>query len=61
MFLRRSIVRRHPLLQDFLDCTQAILALLLDYDGTLSPIVKHPDLAFIPGTNVIKTFTIVMI
>jgi trehalose 6-phosphate synthase/phosphatase len=21
---------------------------LLDYDGTLSPIVKHPDLAFMP-------------
>ena len=24
------------------------LALLLDYDGTLTPIVKHPDLAVIP-------------
>ena len=24
------------------------LALLLDYDGTLSPIVKHPDLAILP-------------
>ena len=24
------------------------LALLLDYDGTLSPLVSHPDLAVIP-------------
>ncbi|CAH1954725.1 unnamed protein product [Acanthoscelides obtectus] len=24
------------------------LALLLDYDGTLSPLVAHPDLAVIP-------------
>jgi len=27
---------------------QAKLALLLDYDGTLTPICKHPDLAVIP-------------
>ena len=27
---------------------KTILALLLDYDGTLSPIVKHPDLAILP-------------
>ena len=27
---------------------QAILALLLDYDDTLSPIVSHPDQAFMP-------------
>ena len=28
---------------------KATLALLLDYDGTLTPIVKHPDLAVIPS------------
>merc|ERR1719242_2363812 len=28
---------------------QAKLALLLDYDGTLTPICKHPDLAIIPS------------
>ena len=27
---------------------EAILSLLLDYDGTLSPIAPHPDLATIP-------------
>ena len=27
---------------------EAILALLLDYDGTLSPLAPHPDLAVIP-------------
>lgn len=27
------------------------LALLLDYDGTLTPIVAHPDLAVIPGNT----------
>ncbi len=27
---------------------KAILSLLLDYDGTLSPIASHPDLAVIP-------------
>ena len=27
----------------------ANLALLLDYDGTLTPIVKHPDLATLPS------------
>ncbi len=27
---------------------RAILSLLLDYDGTLSPIASHPDLAVMP-------------
>ena len=28
--------------------SQGTLALLLDYDGTLSPLASHPDLATIP-------------
>ena len=41
-------------LEDFQPCLgsyvgdRAILALLLDYDGTLSPLAPHPDLATIP-------------
>ena len=41
-------------LEDFDSCLgsyvgdEAILTLLLDYDGTLSPIAPHPDLATIP-------------
>lgn len=41
-------------LEDFQPCLgsyvghRATLALLLDYDGTLSPLAPHPDLATIP-------------